>query len=129
MSIDCGQLALSGKDGGEFRGTIQLGARLDGQIVLKKHPRAGTSDDHPDYVVEYASGSGRLRPIGSAWIKNSDRIGDFFSITVDDPDWSSPLNLTAFPSNKGHGEATWIIVWSRPRAVRAQDQGGQTLAT
>ena len=115
--IDCGQLSRVGKDGIEFQGIVRLGARLDGTLALRKHPRAGTSEDHPD-----APNEGRPRPIGAGWIKNSERVSDFISMTLDDPDWPAPLNLTAFPRTSDHADSIWTIVWSRPRGARIQDQ-------
>ena len=42
--------------------------------------------------------------MGAAWLKNSERASDFISITLDDPDWPSPVNLTAFPNTGERGE-------------------------
>lgn len=119
--IDCGALAHLGKDGIEYRGQVQLGARLDGTLTLRRHPRAGSSNEHPDYTVEYAHRDGAPHVVGAAWIKNGQRVGDFISMTLDDPDWTSPLNLTAFPPSRERGETSWPVVWSRPRGARVQD--------
>ena len=89
--IDCDTLVAVGKNGIEFQGRIQLGARLDGTLTLRKHPRAGSSDDHPDLLVDYAPAGGVSRPVGAAWIKNGRQVGDFISMTLDDPDWPSSL--------------------------------------
>ena len=121
--IDCGSLIRVGKDGIEFRGTVHLGQRLDGLLILRKHSRAGTSEDHPDFIVEYSPHGGRPRPVGAGWLKNSERVSDFISMTLDDPDWPSPINLTAFSSGGDRNDASWVIVWSRPRGARVQDQG------
>ncbi len=42
--IECGHLIAIRNDGAEFRGQCQLGNRLDGTLVLKKHPRAGSAE-------------------------------------------------------------------------------------
>ena len=120
--IECGSLTQVGRDGVEYRGEVQLGDRLDGVLILKKHRRAGASDDHPDFVIEYAPRNGSPRPIGAGWLKNGDRVGDFITMTLDDPDWPSPLNLSAFPPTTSRGETSWAVVWSRPRGVRVQDR-------
>lgn len=124
--IDCGTLAQIGLDGVEFRGHVQLGNRLDGTLTLRKHRRAGTSSNNPDYSIEYTPRSGGTRPIGAGWIENGERAGDFISMTLDDPDWPSPLYLTAFPPAKERGETSWIVVWTRPRGARVQDERSQS---
>jgi len=116
--IDCGTLTRTDKDGVEFQGSIQIGRRLDGILILRKHARAGISDDHPDFAVEYSPQNGRARPIGAAWIKNGKQVGDFISLALDDPDWPSPLNLSAFPKSTNPDESAWVIVWTRPRGLR-----------
>ena len=124
--VDCGSLAQVGHDGVEFRGQVQLSNRLDGTLILRKHRRSGTTDDHPDYSIEYMPRNGSSRPIGAGWIKNGERAGDFISMTLDDPDWPSSLYLTAFPPAKERGETSWIVVWSRPRGARIQDERPQS---
>ncbi|MBL7099975.1 MAG: DUF736 family protein [Alphaproteobacteria bacterium] len=112
--IDCGSLASIKKDGVEFEGRIQLGARLNGTLILRKHARAGSSDDHPDYTIAYKPLSGQERPVGAGWIK-SGRNGDFISLALDDPDWLAPINLTAFSPGSSGPDQHWTLVWSRPR--------------
>jgi uncharacterized protein (DUF736 family) len=121
-NIDCGSLTRIDRGGIHLKGPIRLGARLDGVLALIKHPRAGTSGDHPDYLAEYTPQGGSPRPAGAAWNKHSDRIGGFISISLDDPDWPSPINLTAFPIKGDQDNPTWVIVWSRPRGPRAPEQ-------
>jgi uncharacterized protein (DUF736 family) len=118
--IDCGSLTRIGKEGAELRGPVSLGNRLDGVLLLRRHPRAGSSEDHPDFAVEYAPRGSHARSVGAGWLKKGERAGDFITMTVDDPDWPSPLNLTAFRGNEG-GEEVWTIVWSRPRVGRVDD--------
>ena len=120
--IDCGTLTHTRQDGLEFRGPVRLGNRLDGILTLRKHRRSGSSDDNPDFGIEYAPRNGPVRPIGAGWIKNGARAGDFISMTLDDPDWASPVYLQAFPPAKERGETSWVIVWTRPRAARVQDE-------
>ncbi len=96
--IDCGQLTRVAKDGAEFRGTIQLGTRLDGQIVLRKHPRAGASDDHPDYLIEYAPQGGRCATDGRRMAqKIASGPAIFISITLDDHNRRFPGQPDGFP--------------------------------
>jgi len=120
--IDCGTLTLVRQGNIEFRGEVQLGSRLDGTLVLRKHRRAGSSGDSPDYSIEYKPRNGNARPLGAAWLKNGERAGDFVSMTLDDPDWSAPTYLTAFAPAKDRGETSWVIVWTRPRGARVQDE-------
>ena len=120
--IDCGQLSRVAKDGIELQGPVRLGDRLDGTLTLRRHPRAGTSNDHPDHLIEYTPANGKTRPIGAGWIKNSERAADFISMTLDDPDWPGALNLTAFPPSADQKDSPWAVVWSRPRGARVQDQ-------
>ena len=120
--IDCGTLSPVRANGIEFQGPVRLGDRLDGELILKKHGNAGSSGTHPDYTVEYAPTGGRPRQIGAAWQKNGVRVADFLSMTLDDPDWSSPLNLSAFPPQAERGGSAWTLVWSRPRGARVQDE-------
>lgn len=119
--IDCGTLSQVAAEGVEFRGHVLLGNRLDGTLILRKHRRSGATNDHPDYAIEYTPRNGSARPMGAGWIKNGERAGDFISMTLDDPDWPSPLYLSAFPPAKERGETSWIVVWTRPRGVRVQD--------
>lgn len=120
--IDCGTLAKAGQDGVEFRGHVHVGSRLDGELILRKHRRSGSPGDNPDFSIEYAPRIGDPRPIGAGWIKGGVRVGDFISMTLDDPDWPSPLYLQAFPPARERGETAWTIVWTRPRGVRVQDE-------
>ncbi len=128
--IDCGSLTSVRTNGIEFQGPVRLGGRLDGELIFRKHSGAGASDNHPDYAVEYLPSGGSMRPIGAAWIKNSARVADFISMTLDDPDWSSPLNLSAFPPSSEASTKVWTLTWSRPRGARVQDetQSGKSAA-
>jgi uncharacterized protein (DUF736 family) len=99
-----------------FTGEVNVGKRVNGTIGLIKNPRAAkpdAPDGTPDYIVTYRTAGSKYPPrnIGSAWLKHSDKATDFLSITLDDPDWSSPLNLAAFAD----GEGEFRVVWSRPR--------------
>ena len=120
--IDCGALAEVGKDGVEFRGPVRLGNRLDGELTLRKHRRSGSPGDKPDFCVEYIPRIGDPRPIGAGWIKGGIRVRDFISMTLDDPDWPSPVYLQAFPPVRERGETAWTIVWTRPRGARVQNE-------
>ncbi len=121
--VNCGSLTYTekpGEDGIIYRGPVTLGSRLDGTLALTKTSRA-RNDQAPDYEVWYRArgGTTTLRSIGSAWIKNHPNIGDFLTLTVDDPDWPSALNLAAFPpDNTGQ---PWRITWSRPRRPAQQE--------
>ena len=118
--IRCGTLQKSNKDGYEFVGKIAYGANVRGDLVLRKARRAG-GNGAPDFDVYFTPhGSDATIHAGAAWIKNGDRVGDFLSISLDNPDWPGPVNVTAFPPDQGTAE--WTIVWSRPRGQRVQEQ-------
>ena len=122
--IRCGSLTKSSEGGVEFLGRIRLASRLNGVLVFRKHPRAMPGSEEsksPDYEVFRRATDGEVA-CGAAWIKYSAHQEDFLSITLDDPDWSSPLNLTAFPPAQERGETSWQVIWSRPRGQRVQDQ-------
>jgi len=103
-----------------FFGEVTLGIRLNGDLTfVQAEQRDGASADAPDFDVVYKPRGGHARAAGAAWIKSGPRVGDFLSISMDDPDWASPLNLTAFPPDSGD---MWRIVWSRPRGARVQDE-------
>jgi uncharacterized protein (DUF736 family) len=122
--IRCGNLSLSSDPAVEFIGRVRLSSRINDQIIFRKHPRAAGSGDagskSPDYEVFKRTADGEVN-LGAAWIKNGSN-GDFLSITLDDPDWSSPLNLTAFPPARERGETSWQVIWSRPRARVAANE-------
>ena len=121
--IRCGNLKRLDKGDG-LGGAVQLGSRLDGAIYLTKSTRERTGDNSPDYDVSYQPKGGSTRLVGAAWIKNHPNVGDFLTLSLDDPDWTSPLNLTAFPPDKSDG--AWQLVWSRPRGSRVQSEGEGT---
>jgi uncharacterized protein (DUF736 family) len=119
--LDCGSLTPVINDSrAKYRGNILLGTRINEAFVLASNPRKSGESDAPDYVI-YALGNGAptARQLGSAWLKNSSRGGDFLSLTFDDPDWTAPLYVTAFKQDLS---ADWRIVWSRPRSQRQQDE-------
>jgi uncharacterized protein (DUF736 family) len=132
--IQCGHLqAKKSKDGQgtEFQGTVRLIGRLNGTIVLMLHPNAAnaTNENHPDYEVFYQpAGETHAFPVGAAWLKEGERVGEFLSITMAHPDWADDLNLSAFPPNTQRSETAWRVVWSRPRGARVQDQPAQAAA-
>jgi uncharacterized protein (DUF736 family) len=116
--LRCGELKPV-PGGGElkFKGYVRLWDMLDGELQLRDHPRAKRSEDAPDFEVFYAPRNGaNFTPAGAGWLKNGERASDFISMTLDNPNWHSSLNLTAFaPESTGDG---WNVVWSRPRAAQ-----------
>lgn len=117
--IECGELqaAVQASDKVKFRGPVKLIGRLCGTLEFIAHPRANTEKEgSPDYEVQYRpSGSDHMFSVGSAWLKNSDRVdgGDFLSMTLINPDWPDDLSLAAYPLKGKPG--TFRVVWSRPR--------------
>lgn len=71
--------------------------------------------ESPAYDVFAKGRSGGVK-VGAAWVKRAERgrnAGqEFLTLTVDDPSFPAPLNMTAFPSGEA-GE--WEVVWRRPR--------------
>lgn len=118
VQLECGELR---KSGDQLRGMIRLGSRLAGELLFSNLARTTISDNAPSYDVFYKpeGEAAVVRPIGQAWLKNSDKVegGDFLSITLDDPDWHGAgldaINLSAFPREDGK----FRIVWSRPRSI------------
>ena len=81
--------------------------KLDLPLVLEP---TGKTGDQPAYEIT----SGGVK-IGAAWEK-TDRNGVvFYSMTMDDPSFDAPLNVSAFQQPGGHYE----IVWRRPRQQEA----------
>ena len=68
----------------------------------------------PSHRIFAKSTQGRLTQIGSAWtkeMKQPDRFGEtFLSLTLDDPSFSHPLNVSAFKEKNGDG---YTITWRR----------------
>lgn len=117
-NINCGTLSPVQGKSTKFQGTLRLGKRLNDDIILVDNPRRDLQGKNaPAYdVLRRASGTkDPFNPSGAAWIKNSENVdgGDFLSITMDDPDWDSPLNLAAFPGKDA--AQPWQVQWSRPR--------------
>lgn len=74
----------------------------------------------PSHRIFAKSAQGRLTQIGSAWtkeMKQPDRFGEtFLSLTLDDPSFSHPLNVSAFKEKDGDG---YTITWRRRQARTA----------
>jgi uncharacterized protein (DUF736 family) len=124
--MDCG--TLKGVTSNEipslkFAGEIILGRRCNGFLELHENVKAKTATkkpDTPDYIVKYKpfTWRGSFMVAGAAWLKNGASPGDFLSISMDDPDWTAPLNLAAF----FQPDKSLTIVWTRPRSARTQEQ-------
>lgn len=120
--LQCGTLVQRADK--SFHGNLSLIGRFDGAFELKVHPNARHGgESHPDYVVNYMPRGdlGKFQ-FGVAWLKNSDKVGDFLSISLAHPSWGDDLILQAFPPNTSRDEKDWRVVWSRPRGARVQDQ-------
>lgn len=84
-------------------------------------------ENSPSHRVLLRSPAGGAFDAGAAWRKkvgpgktNSGAI--FYSIAIDDPSFSTPLNLTAFCVATGKSKddiSEWEIVWRRPVARSA----------
>jgi uncharacterized protein (DUF736 family) len=120
--IDCGTLTQNADK--KFVGKVALIGRLDGTLQLTPRPKSERdSENSPNYDVSYQPrGAQPFFEMGAAWIKPGERVGEFLSMTLTHPDWSSDLNLVAFPPAKERGETSWRVVFSRPRAANVQAQ-------
>jgi uncharacterized protein (DUF736 family) len=106
----------------KFEGPVNLGRRLNGTLFLDDNPRwTQSAENIPRYVVRYlpTGWRGAEMRVGSAWEMHSDRSNvDYLSLKLEDPDWSSPLSLTAFASEEEKGGLD--IVWSAPQRKEQQ---------
>ncbi len=94
---------VNGKLVGRFK-TLKI------DLPLEMIP-TGKNGDQPAYEVY----SGGVR-IGAAWEKSTRDAGQiFYSLSIDDPSFDNPINLSAFQSQSG-----WDIVWRRPRQVQQE---------
>jgi len=89
---------------------VSLTIRLD--PVIEQH-----GDDGPTHDVIALVGN-RGVPVGAAWLKTLKQGRDkgklFFNMTLDDPSFSEPLNLAAFPTSEPD---VYAIVWKRKRDI------------
>ena len=109
--INCGSLEATGDKEVAFTGDIALGGVV-GSLKLTPSTREGRGDDAPDYDVTFKPKNGDAYVAGAAWTKNTARVGDFLTLTIDNPFWDKAVYVTAFPTET-RGE--FRIVWSRPR--------------
>lgn len=90
------------------------------RLVLEPTDNDSARKEMPSHNVYAETAHGPIL-IGAAWRKTGER-GEltgksFFSISIDDPSFDAPLNVTAFPTEKV-GE--YEIVWRRARGAAAQ---------
>lgn len=95
----------------EYWGNIRtLTHNLKIRLVANKDFGGGAGA--PDYLVMCKSVNGTDTQIGSGWLKTPNapsNIREFLSMTLDDPSFLQPLNVAAFPKEKGK----WDISWRR----------------
>lgn len=107
-----GQLKDNGEGG--FIGNIET-MDVSIQVVLK--PYTARTPDGPVFEIFAKAKSGNLVRIGAAWEKAAKESGEvFYSLTLDDPSFPCPLNVTAF---KGASYGVFDVVWKRPRQQQA----------
>ncbi len=124
--LRCGHLSEASQaeraKGLRFTGKLTMINYFSGTFILRDHPRADPANAKAPAFEAFLISNGTPFPCGSAWLMNSAN-GDFLSITLDNPAWSTPLNLSAFPGD-GRDE-DWRIIWSRPRgAAKASSEEG-----
>jgi uncharacterized protein (DUF736 family) len=101
---------VPGSEAGTFVGNIttrQLGVRL----AMRVNGRWKHGDEKsPRYELFSIERHGEVA-IGMAWEKTPRDGGDkFLSISLDDPSFDAPLNVSAFRDGDGYN-----IVWQRPK--------------
>lgn len=92
------------KVGSEFQGEIiTLSVQAKGvRIAPEPAPSNEKAPSHRVYV-------GRAE-IGAGWPKNSDEVGDYLSIRLDDPSFSAPIIASLVgPAEDG----VYTLIWSR----------------
>jgi uncharacterized protein (DUF736 family) len=80
---------------------------LEGDVALCDQQR-------PSHRITMRARDGSYVEIGAAWLKTArnglQRGKNFFSIQVDHPERSGPLNVAAFLDEK---TGDWVITWRR----------------
>ena len=125
MSIEYGTVRRRVDESGNtvaFMGKLNVPGVVAGNVALI--PIATRTEDSPSHAVKVKS-AGEYVELGKAWTKRfAERDGTFFTLTLDGPTFSAPLNLTAFPHdpeeqpegwNEGDDPDSFRLVWSRPR--------------
>jgi len=96
-----------------FTGVIST-LELSLTIELRPHPRRGTSEKTPTHIILGKSPDGRTVEIGAAWLRDvkwgSHAGKKFLSLSIDQPSFSKPLNLAAYPPEVGD---EWDVVFRR----------------
>tara|TARA_R110000751_G_C13791630_1_gene482202 strand:+ start:493 stop:882 length:390 start_codon:yes stop_codon:yes gene_type:complete len=106
--------------------TLQFGLNLEFHAIAENwkagNPPAADANGpgRPAYDV-YGVGQAGAVKVGAAWIKEAkrgDAIGTkFLTISIDDPSFDAPLNLSTWPTDaKG---SVHTIRWERPRRAGA----------
>lgn len=107
-----GQLKEDGQGG--LIGTIET---LETSINVHLRPHQGRTPEAPVFEVFAKAKNGNHVRVGAAWEKTTKESGEvFYTMTLDDPSFSVPLNVTAF---KGSAYGTYDVVWRRPRQQQA----------
>jgi uncharacterized protein (DUF736 family) len=93
---------------------------LDGRLAIALEGDERLCDQQrPSHRITTRVRDGSMLEIGAAWLKTarhgSQKGKRFFSIHIDHPERSAPLNVAAFLDEKT-GE--WIVVWRR-RSVQS----------
>jgi uncharacterized protein (DUF736 family) len=85
-------------------------------VKLRVEPnREKDGDQSPDYRI-FAVTSDAYCEIGGAWTKQHEGRS-YLSMSMDDPDWKSPLSCAAFPAKDRPNE--YDVVWNRPQRAAA----------
>ena len=83
---------------------------------LIRNPFRSPDTKRPDYLIYGRNAKGDKVEIGAGWYREFIRggiKGEMISLTLDDPSFKNPINVTAF---KGDDEDCWPITWRRERA-------------
>ena len=80
-------------------------------VELEPMNNDGVAVNAPSHIINMANSDVE---IGNAWTKTSKKDGSaFLSLTLDIPEFDSPVYLSAFPNAQVVGE--WNVLWSRAK--------------
>lgn len=92
------------QENGSFVGTIQtlsFSTRATFEALTKRN------DKSPDYRITVS-----LSDLGAAWKRTGDNGDEHFSVRLDDPSFTAPINCRLVKTGIEHG---YSLIWERAR--------------
>jgi uncharacterized protein (DUF736 family) len=89
-----------------FTGTINT-LMLKRNVIVIVPAIATEAENAPNYRVLADDVE-----IGAGWKRKGDKVGDYVSLTIDDPSFAQPLRANLFPATSDG--KTFHLIWSRP---------------